>query len=173
MKKVAVFGNAGGGKSTVSRKLSELSELPLYVLDKIQFKSGGIPIPEAEFQRQHQDLLAQDTWLIDGFGSIDTLWPRLEAADCLIYIDFPIQVHFWWVTKRLFQSFFKPPAGWPENSPIWRSSISSYKALWLCHKYLTPRYRAYVQKASDHKQVYHLKSAQELPGLYQQFHQDI
>ncbi|CCQ57261.1 hypothetical protein CWATWH0003_0469 [Crocosphaera watsonii WH 0003] len=34
MKKVAVFGNTGGGKSTLSRKLSEMTNLPLYVLDK-------------------------------------------------------------------------------------------------------------------------------------------
>ena len=30
VKKVAVFGNAGGGKSTLSRKLAELTDLPLY-----------------------------------------------------------------------------------------------------------------------------------------------
>jgi len=34
MQKVAVFGNAGGGKSTLSRKLSELTGLPLYVLGR-------------------------------------------------------------------------------------------------------------------------------------------
>ena len=33
MKRVAVFGNAGGGKSTLARRLAELTELPLYVLD--------------------------------------------------------------------------------------------------------------------------------------------
>ncbi len=41
MKKVAVFGNAGGGKSTLSKRLSEITGLPLYVLDKIQYQSGG------------------------------------------------------------------------------------------------------------------------------------
>lgn len=168
MKKVAVFGNAGGGKSTVSRNLAELTGLPLYVLDKIQFKPGGIPIPDADFQLQHEQILAQDRWLIDGFGSPQTLWPRLDAADCLVYIDFPIRVHGWWITKRLFQSFIKTPPGWPENSPIWRSSISSYKALWLCHQYLTPKYRDYVSKASLDRQVYHLTSVQELPEFYQQ-----
>ena len=33
MKRVAVFGNAGGGKSTLARKLAELTQLPLYVVD--------------------------------------------------------------------------------------------------------------------------------------------
>ena len=36
MKKVAVFGNTGGGKSTLSKRLSEITGLPLYALDKIR-----------------------------------------------------------------------------------------------------------------------------------------
>lgn len=38
MKKVAVFGNTGGGKSTLSKKLAEITKLPLYVLDKIEYE---------------------------------------------------------------------------------------------------------------------------------------
>jgi adenylate kinase family enzyme len=30
VKKVAVFGNAGGGKSTLAKKLAELTHIPLY-----------------------------------------------------------------------------------------------------------------------------------------------
>ena len=33
MKKVAVFGNAGGGKSTLSKSLAEMTGLPLVALD--------------------------------------------------------------------------------------------------------------------------------------------
>jgi hypothetical protein len=57
---------------------------------------------------------------------------------------------------------FDPPVGWPENSPIWKSSITSYRALWLCHKFLTPKYREYVEKAKTTKNVYHLRSTQEI-----------
>jgi hypothetical protein len=40
VRKVAVFGNAGGVKSTLARKLAELTSLPLYPLDMIQYRSG-------------------------------------------------------------------------------------------------------------------------------------
>ncbi|MEG4576075.1 hypothetical protein QUA56_25910 [Microcoleus sp. N3A4] len=43
MKKVAVFGNAGGGKSTLSKRLSEITDLPLYI----------------------DQILATDRWIID------------------------------------------------------------------------------------------------------------
>ena len=35
MKRVAVFGNAGGGKSTLSNRLAEITGLPLIVLDLV------------------------------------------------------------------------------------------------------------------------------------------
>ena len=40
MKKVAVFGNAGGGKSTPAKRLSEISGLPLYSLDLSSAKAA-------------------------------------------------------------------------------------------------------------------------------------
>jgi cytidylate kinase len=40
MKRIAVFGNAGGGKSRLARRLAEAMSLPLYCLDLIQFRAG-------------------------------------------------------------------------------------------------------------------------------------
>jgi adenylate kinase family enzyme len=48
MRKVAVFGNAGGGKSTLSKQLSEIAGLPLYVLDKLQYQPEGIEVPHED-----------------------------------------------------------------------------------------------------------------------------
>lgn len=173
MKKVAVFGNAGGGKSTLSKRLSEIAGLPLYVLDKVQYRSGGIKVPEEEYKRAHQEILQADRWIIDGFGSIETLWPRLDAADTLVYVDLPLSVHFWWVTKRLLAGKIKPPAGWPENSPILKSSISSYRALWLCQKYLTPQYREYIDRAQNTKRVYHIKYVNQISQFFASIENEI
>jgi adenylate kinase family enzyme len=49
VKKVAVFGNAGGGKSTLARKLAELTRLPLYVVDMMQFRPGGTRFRRTSF----------------------------------------------------------------------------------------------------------------------------
>jgi adenylate kinase family enzyme len=162
MKKVAVFGNAGGGKSTLSQKLSEILGSPVHSLDKIQFQANGVAVPATEYQRIHAQILATDRWIIDGFGCIETLWPRLDAADSLVFVDLPLYLHFWWVTKRMLMGNFNPPAGRPENSPILKSSINSYRALWLCDRYLTPKYCEYIQKAKKTKNVYHLRSSQQI-----------
>jgi hypothetical protein len=40
MKRVAIFGNAGGGKSTLARELAAITGLPLHVIDKIRFRAS-------------------------------------------------------------------------------------------------------------------------------------
>ena len=167
MKKVAVFGNAGGGKSTLSKKLSEMTGLPLYILDKIQYQSGGVEVSQEDYKQLHQEILATDRWIVDGFGCMDTVWLRLNEADSLIFVDLPLYVHFWWVTKRLITGYFKPPVGWPEKSPILKSSMSSYRVLWLCHKYLTPRYREYIQQVQNTKTVYHIRSTEQISQFFE------
>lgn len=162
MKKVAVFGNAGGGKSTLSKKLAEITNLPLHVLDKIQYEAGGKEVKYQDYQRVHDRILESDEWIVDGFGCTETLWSRLRVADTLIYIDLPLPIHFIWVTKRLITGLFKNPEGWPENSPILKSSLNSYRVLGACHKHLTPRYREYVNLSSETKDVYHLKSRKDI-----------
>lgn len=166
MQKVAVFGNTGGGKSTLSKKLSQITGLPLYVLDKIQYRPGGIKVSDEEYQDIHEKILAKDQWIIEGFGSLETVWIRLSKADTLVYIDLPLYVHFWWVTKRLITGFFFPPDGWPKNSPLLKSSITSYRNLRLCHTHLTPKYREYVTQAKSTKKVYHLQSTQQISQFF-------
>jgi adenylate kinase family enzyme len=165
MRRVAVFGNAGAGKSAVARQLAEITGLPLYPIDIIQFPGGyrseekdGGKLSQEEFLRIHADLLEQDRWIIDGFGSVALAWERFAAADTLVYIDLPLLTHYWWVTKRLLKGLFRNPDGWPENSPVWESSLSSYRVVWRCHRGLTPRYRQLVTDASSSKRVHHLTS---------------
>ena len=113
MKRVAVFGNAGGGKSTLARELAAITGLPLAVVDELQYRAGGVKVPHEEYLQAHVTLLANDEWIIDGFGGIRLLWERLEAADTLIHVDLPLAVHALWVTKRLVKGLFATPRGWP------------------------------------------------------------
>lgn len=165
MRKVAVFGNAGGGKSTLGRRLAELTGLPLYVVDMMQFGRGGAKVTDDEFLQMHADLLRRDEWIIDGFGNMATAWERFAAADTLIYVDLPLLIHFRWVTKRLIKGLFADPPGWPEDSPLWSSSMQSYRVLRLCHRHLTPKYRQLVTEEATLKRVHHLRSPAQIESF--------
>jgi hypothetical protein len=128
----------------------------------MQFGPGGAKVPQEEFLRAHADLLRRDDWIIDGYGSTTLSWERFSAADTLVYVDLPLSTHYRWVTKRLIKGLFSDPPGWPERSPLWSSSIQSYRVLWLCHRHLTPRYRELVTEAAASKRVHHLRSPAQI-----------
>ncbi|MGQ0510162.1 MAG: adenylate kinase [Betaproteobacteria bacterium] len=162
MNRIAIFGNAGGGKSTLARELAAITGLPLAVVDKLQYGKGGVAVPHEEFLQAHAALVESERWIIDGFGGATALWARLEAADTLVHVDLPLAVHALWVTKRLVKGLFVAPPGWPEGSPVISSSMASYRVLWPCHVGMTPKYRAFVAGAAQHKRVFHLCSRRDI-----------
>jgi adenylate kinase family enzyme len=180
MKKVAVFGNAGAGKSTLARRLAEVTGLPLYPIDIIKYPDGvyrqdrprGGEVTPDEYLKLHANLLRQEQWIVDGFDSVALAFERFAAADTLIHVDPPIWTLYWRVTKRLVAGLFQNPKGWPENTPLWSSTLSSYRVVWLCHRRLTPKYRQLVADAWSSKRVHHLKSAAEATALLQAVEQE-
>ncbi len=54
MTRVAVIGNAAGGKSTLCRQLSHARKLPYFPVDKIQWRPGWHLVPESERQRYNK-----------------------------------------------------------------------------------------------------------------------
>jgi hypothetical protein len=173
MKRVAVFGNTGGGKSTLARRLAERTGLPLHPLDLIQFRPGGEAVPREDYLRAHAELMRQDAWVIDGYGCRETAWERFDKADTLVYLDLPLILHHWWVTKRLLTAPFVPPEGWPADSPLWRSTINCYKVIWLCHRHLTPKYRQLVVDMAAAKRVHHLRSPGQVTALLRSLEREL
>jgi hypothetical protein len=103
---------------------------------------------------------------------VASAWERFSAADTLIYVDLPLFTHYTWVTKRLIKGLFVTPEGWPENSPMWSSTVSSYRVLQLCHKRLTPRYRQLVAEEASRKRVHHLKSPSAMKAFLRAVRQE-
>lgn len=172
MKKVAVFGNTGGGKSALARELAALTRLPLYVLDLMEFRPGGEKVPCDEYLKAHEELIHRDEWIIDGFGGKASAWERFAVADTLIHVDLPLHVHYWWVTKRFIKGIFRNPEGWPENSPLLRSTIDSYRVIRLCHRHLSPQYRHLVSTEAGSKRTHHLTSSAQIRSFLEAVRQE-
>jgi len=173
MRKVAVFGNTGAGKSTLARRLAELTRLPLHPLDLIQFRPGGGAVPHEEYLQAHARILDADEWIIDGYGCTRSAWERFALADTLVFPDLPLATHAWWVTKRFLKSAWVAPEGWPARSPMLRSTLNSYRVIWLCHRNLTPKYRALVAGAARDKRVHHLRSAAEMAAFLEDVRREV
>ena len=91
MNKVIVIGCPGSGKSTFSRALHELTGLPLYHLDLLNWNSDKTTVAKKVFIEKLKNVIAQDSWIIDGnYGS--TIELRLKECDTVFFLDYPVDV---------------------------------------------------------------------------------
>lgn len=88
--KIIVIGSPGSGKSTFSRKLRDITKLPLYYLDMIKHKSDRTEISSEEFDEKLNDILIKDQWIIDG-NYQRTLEMRLKECDTVFLFDLPME----------------------------------------------------------------------------------
>jgi adenylate kinase family enzyme len=58
--RIAIIGNAGGGKSTLARRLAASHDLPLTEVDKLLWQPGWKITPEEEYDALHQPLIDSD-----------------------------------------------------------------------------------------------------------------
>lgn len=100
MKKVLIIGCPGAGKSTFGRALSANTGLPLYYLDMIWHTADRTNISREEFDERLVEIMAKDEWIIDG-NYKRTLPVRLQEADTVFFLDYPIEVCMQGAMERL------------------------------------------------------------------------
>lgn len=101
MKKIAIIGSGGSGKSTMARRLGDITGIKVYHLDKLFWKPGWESITREELTEKIKGIMLEDSWIIDGNYS-STMEMRMEEADTVIYLDFPSISCLWGITKRRF-----------------------------------------------------------------------
>jgi adenylate kinase family enzyme len=99
IKRVSVIGISASGKSTFARELAQQIGLPLFHMDQLFWKNDWQEVPESEYLKEHQKLIDQDRWIIEGY--IDTkMADRLRRSDLIIFLDYPGWLCTWRVLKR-------------------------------------------------------------------------
>ena len=165
MTKVAVIGNAGGGKSVLCHQLSKATKLPLYQLDKLQWNPGWKMTPEKVFNRLHDDLIGKNKWIIDGVASYSSIEKRVHAADTVILIDHPLWIHYWWAAKRQFMSIFRPRPDFIEGCPMLPKTFELIKMMWEINRNLLPAITNLIYRFEGEKQIFHLRSPRQLKAF--------
>jgi adenylate kinase family enzyme len=163
MQRIAIIGNAGGGKSVLARRLGDRLFIPVFQFDDLQWRPGWTRTLTEEIQTTHSGWISQPSWIIDGWGSSQILKQRFNAADTLILVDFPIVVHFWWATKRQIKAALSLNQSWPPKGcaalPV---TGRLFNLMWKIHTEMRPQLVELIHQYADEKLVVHLKSPREM-----------
>lgn len=100
MKRVAIIGSPGTGKSTFARKLETKTALPLIHLDFYYHdKRHGYYYDNEAWRLRAAEFAHSDKWIIDGNFS-KTLATRLKRADTIFYFDMPTYIAIKGIIRR-------------------------------------------------------------------------
>lgn len=100
MHRIAILGNAAGGKSTLARHLSKVRNIPHVEIDALYWRADWSVAPADEYNHDHDAAIARESWIIDGGGDLPSIKRRLARATQIILLDFPLWVHFWRAAER-------------------------------------------------------------------------
>src|SRR6266550_7434305 len=101
MQRVVILGRGASGKSTLARRLGEITNLPVIELDKLFWQPGLVPTPRDSWSVVQDRLAGRDQWIMDGdLGPYDAVEVRLHRADTVILLDFSLVRCAWQAIKR-------------------------------------------------------------------------
>ena len=166
MGRVTIIGNAAGGKSTLCKKLNISKGLPLYHVDKLQWKPGWIQAPRNEVASGIRKIIKKEKWIIDGWGPWDTIEERFDRSDTIILIDHKIWVHLWWAAKRQLKVLLSPSSvEKPEGCNLVPMTIKMFQMIWMIHRILRPQLLELAERFQDKKDIFYIRSPLELKSF--------
>jgi adenylate kinase family enzyme len=159
VRRILVTGNAGSGKTTLSRRLAATFKLELHGLDSIVWKPGWKKTPAQEKQQKINALVSADSWIIDGVSQYAFL-----AADTIFFLDIPLHRCISNILIRFLRNGPKTRETLPPNCPEY---LGVFKAIQVAFAYQRSTRPFIVELIENHreKKVVWIRSYSELEQL--------
>jgi adenylate kinase family enzyme len=126
--RIAVSGPTSSGKSTLARKLSKITGAPHIEMDALFH--GPNWTPKEDFIERVAEATSAEAWITDGNYRVARAytWGR---ADLIIWLDFPLPLTLWRLTRRTFGRWWRREELWNGNRETLRNHFLSKDSLYL------------------------------------------
>ena len=164
-KRVLVVGCSGGGKSTLSLKISECFDLEYFSYDRDVRWLPGWKVRDRDQQRQIvADLVSRDRWVMDG-TTVSTFDLRLPRADLLIWVRVPRRVALGGVARRVLANYGKVRIDMAKGCPEQLPDREFLTYIWTFETRVAPRIVSAIDRFGPSVPVATLSKRSEFPAL--------
>ena len=125
MRRVAVRGISGSGKTTTSRRLADLLGVPHVELDALHHGPNWSEATAEELRERVAAAIAAapDGWVIDGGYTSKIGDLAVQHADTLVWLDLPLHVALWRLWRRTWRRILRREELWSGNRESVRNAF--------------------------------------------------
>jgi hypothetical protein len=134
-------------------------------IDQLVWQPGWKLAPPELYDRRHAEIVMQESWLIEGLGSRDSIPGRMARATEIILIDLPLWVHFWLAAERQISWLDGRLANAPAGAKTAPPTKELFKTIWDVDQWM-PKIRSLCDAAEQAgKTVLRLGSIEDLDAF--------
>jgi adenylate kinase family enzyme len=159
MQRVFVTGNAGSGKTLIANALAAHLQLPYQGLDNIVWQPGWVKTPKLERNAKELAIAEGSAWVVDGVSNV-----ILEAADTIVFLDYPRYKCFWRVLLRNIPYLFRSRPGLPARCPEIMIIPTLVKIIWRFPTQIRPTTLEACRRKDRH--AVHIRSNGDLEHFF-------
>ena len=164
--RIAVIGNAGGGKSTLARRIGAERGIPVHVVDDVQWLPGWVPATREIVATAHAGWMAEPRWIVDGWGAWDLIVRRFAIADTIVVVDLAPARHVAWAMKRQMLAMLGRTHGWPPPGcralPVTLRMLRTMRSV---HRDMRPRLMRMVEAPALAEKTVVLRSPRDVSAF--------
>lgn len=167
MRKIAIIGSSGAGKTMLARELGEILQIEVIHLDRFFWRKNWTKKEADRTRKKQKRSIQKYAWIMDG-SYHDTLELRLKAADTVIFLDMPRLLCVWRVITRHFSRSPRPDLR-PECHD--RLNWAFIKKVWNFPRVDRPILLDKIQHRGTNQKVIRLHSRKEVANFLRKVHE--
>ena len=163
MRRVAVVGTSGSGKTTFAHGLAARLGVPLIQLDALNWGPNWTPAHVETFRDRVRAATAAAAWVCEGnYSAVRPI--VLDRADTVVWLDLPLRTCLWRVIQRKARRSRTREDLWSSgNRESWRKQVGRDSLVWWVLTTHGRRRRDYEARFADpsmaHVRVHRFRSS--------------